>query len=167
MNEKILNNAFETAGVESSSSETTVAEESSPQGSEARKPKALMYAEAVERFRALEKVVQEAEQFLFNERPPRSSEERILARLQERYGASLQEAEAFAQSRNPEGEQAHRMLGQFLEAQITILSLYFDALKAEEGEDEVPSELKMSNLIVEDNPWIGKLIKEDTVENLP
>lgn len=109
------------------------------------------YHTAVTRYNELVNAVPEAEKLVFNERPPRDEKEKLVAKLDLQIDACLGQAEAFAQQGNPYAERAMRMLGQFKEAEKTIISLYFDALETSP---------EFAEVLRSEHPWLG-----DTTES--
>lgn len=126
---------FEGATKEASNIETTY---------ESRK--ADGYHAAVTRYNELVNAVPEAEKLVFKERSPRDGKEKVIAKLDLQIGGCLGQAEAFAQQGNPYAERAMRMLGQFKEAEKTIVSLYFDA---------VETSPEFAEVLRNEHPWLG------------
>ena len=118
----------------------------------AESKKLLSYKEAVDRYKDLKESVPEAEKLIFNERPARSDKERVVAKLDLQIQACEGQAEAFEQSGDAIAERGMRMLGQFKEAEKTIMCLYFDAMQ------ESP---EFAEILRSEHPWLGNVLEDD------
>jgi len=136
---------------------TTQQEIAKGQSTPEKKP--VLYAELRERVHELKEALGEVakEGYLFREKPVRNGGEKKLAELTLARDAYLGEAEKYAQQGNPEKEQGMRMLVQFKDAQMQMVSIYLDALR---------DSVEFADLIVEDNPWIVEMAGSYTEESL-
>ena len=85
------------------------------------------YSKALERYRDLKNSVEEADEYIFRERPAVGKEENTIARLELEIDGCLSEAEACAQRGDYNGEKTMRMIADFKEAEKELLGIYFDA----------------------------------------
>lgn len=164
----IMNENFPSAGF----AQNTLVEEAPPitTTQEEKQNEPYGYSGFMRRILSLEKSVPEAQRILFGERPPRTAEGRIMDKLKRLHEGALKEAEAGAYSKQPIYEKKAVMYAQYVEAKMKMLGLYFDHLKLEEDfkkrnpKEIVPPKFLMSNLIADDNPWIGKMKEDDSQE---
>ena len=111
----------------------------------------LPYAKALERYKELRSSVEEADEYIFREKPAVGKEETTIARLELEIDGCLSEAEACAQRGDYNGERTMRMIADFKNAEKELLEIYFDA------RNESP---EFAEILEEDFKFMGEVNKD-------